>query len=402
MTQHKNIYIVANAAWGPLLSGGDNIFIECARRWAAAGRQVSLIVWEEGLEMCRRNDLSGVAYVLWPARTFKKFGFIVHYTARIVLGIWRALRLRCRMPAVIYSASDFWPDVLPAFILKMRHRACVWTAGFYLFAPRPWDKSSPYRKSGFWKGAAFWLSQQPVFWLIRRWADTVFVTSAPDVPRFVTPRRPRERVVAVRGGVDPGPARAHLASENVVPIENRKYDACFIGRFHEQKGVLELVDIWRRVVDARPSARLALIGDGPLAPVVRDRIASYRLDRHIDLLGFKNGAEKFRVFQQSRLVVHPATYDSGGMAAAEAMAWRLPGVAFDLETLKTYYPKGMLKAPLGDNEGFAKEIIHLLQDPSLYEEKAREAQDLIAQEWDWGMRAEYLLEAMEAPLAAAA
>jgi len=35
------------------------------------------------------------------------------------------------------------------------------------------------------------------------------------------------------------------------------------------------------------------------------------------------------------------------MAAMEAMAWSLPGVCFDLEALKTYYPKGMVKVPLG-------------------------------------------------------
>ena len=31
------------------------------------------------------------------------------------------------------------------------------------------------------------------------------------------------------------------------------------------------------------------------------------------------------------------------MAAAEAMAWGLPGVSFDLESLKTYYQKVWLK-----------------------------------------------------------
>ena len=46
------------------------------------------------------------------------------------------------------------------------------------------------------------------------------------------------------------------------------------------------------------------------------------------------------------MVVHPAIFDSGGMAAAEAMAWGLPGVSFDLPALKTYYPQGMIKNPL--------------------------------------------------------
>ena len=50
-----------------------------------------------------------------------------------------------------------------------------------------------------------------------------------------------------------------------------------------------------------------------------------------------------RIFKDSKIVLHAAIYDSGGMAACEAMACELPGVSFDLPALKTCYPKGMFK-----------------------------------------------------------
>jgi hypothetical protein len=82
------------------------------------------------------------------------------------------------------------------------------------------------------------------------------------------------------------------------------------------------------------------------------------------------------------------------MAAAEGMAWRLPGVSFDLEALKTYYPQGMVKIPCYDEHCFADTILRLLSDKDFYEEQAQLAHELILNVWDWKRRAEFVWQAM--------
>ncbi len=86
----------------------------------------------------------------------------------------------------------------------------------------------------------------------------------PDVEKFITKRRNRDKIVVIYGGVDIGHSEEYLASGNGIPIEKRKYDACFVGRFHPQKGVLELIDIWKMVCKDNSYAKLAMIGIGPL------------------------------------------------------------------------------------------------------------------------------------------
>ena len=108
----------------------------------------------------------------------------------------------------------------------------------------------------------------------------------------------------------------------------------------------------RLVCAAKPNSKLAMIGVGELENEAKAKINKLGLESNIVLFGFKDGYEKLKIFKDSRVVVHPAIYDSGGMAACEAMACGLPGVSFDLPALKTYYPKGMLKTPCYDLEAF--------------------------------------------------
>ena len=145
----------------------------------------------------------------------------------------------------------------------------------------------------------------------------------------------------------------------------------------------------KKVVDKKPGARLIMIGDGPLMESVKRKVKSEKLEKNIILTGYLfDGEEKYRIFAQSKIVAHPSFYDSGGMAAAEAMAFGLPCVGFDLKSYESYYPKGMIKVPLGNLEGFAGEILNLLSDDRLYTNIAKDAQDMIGGNWSWEKRAD--------------
>ncbi len=387
------VCFMANNNIGDGLSGGDRIFTEFLKRWRERV-ELTLVGSEEAVELVRKRVGDGVRLIQSDVKSTAResslpalFGHIVR---RVACG-FRAVRKHMdelRSCDCVYSVSDFYPDFLPALWLKLRFPSITWVAGYYLFAPPPWAPDTPYKRRHFLRGLLYWLMQRPSYWLVKRYADVVFVTSEPDVPWFVTRRRSVDRVIVVQGGVDIAASEAYLTSGQVVPVAQRRYDACFVGRFHFQKGVLILPGIWKKVCEKRPTARLAMIGIGQLEPDIRRKVADLGLGGNIDFLGFQDGTEKFEIFKQSKLMLHPATYDSGGMAAAEGLAWGLPGVSFDLEALKTYYPQGMVKAPCFDEQAFAEAILRLLDDESFYREQAAAAHALIVDVWDWRKRAE--------------
>jgi len=384
------VFIVANWAQGKGFSGGDRIFIELARHWRRKpGVDVHLLLSEEGWQFCQKKNLADVAHTTWSPARWTGWGMLPNFALRTLHSLWRAATLPLDdSPTFVYSAGDFWPDSLPAFLLKLRRKNVKWVAGFYLFAPAPWSAESPYKGWQYLKGWVYWLTQAVSGFLIRKSADRIFCIVELDRDRFIRAGVAPERLTIVRGGVD-----VELA-ESVPEPPAKTHDAVFIGRFHPQKGGLELVDIWHEVVKAKPGARLIMIGDdGPLKEKIEARIAALHLEQNIRVVLFLSDVEKARIYKSSRVVVHPAVYDVGGMAACEAMVCGLPGVSFDLVGLRTYYPIGMLKAPERDLPAFARCILSLLDDKALYEKTRQDALKL-AYSWDWRKRAEELWQAM--------
>lgn len=384
------ILIIAAAAHGSGISGSDRIFIEFAKRWLKKA-EVAVLVGEEGYEMCQRNGLSKkeVSFIVLDTKLASRLGFFVDYFARIFRSILFAINYKVSRSdgLLVYSASEFWMDSLPAFVLKTRLKKVRWSAAWYQTAPSPIQgfSSGRYR----FKAFLYWFVQLPVKPLIENFSDFVLVNNREEKKQF--PKHTKNgKSVVVQGAVD---LKKIDYWKKKFAKEEKIYDAVFQGRFHPQKGVEELVDIWQDVVKKKPDAYLAMIGDGPLRKNVELRIKDCRLEKNIKLFGYLfDGPEKYRIFSQSEVVLHPAFFDSGGMASGEAMAFGIPCVGFDLPSYKHYYPKGMVKVKKGDLKSFSGAILRLLNSSKLRKRIGREALKNIQENWSWDERANEVLK----------
>ncbi len=392
------IIFVVNWYQGFGLSGGDRIWVELVKGWQAKV-QLLIVGPPEAKDLLLAHGLRDVKFVQSVPRAsdhnlLSASSLVKNTLIKTFYGSCFFMRSRSLIKETdcIYSTSDFWPDFFPSFIAKMLNPKIKWIAGFYLTAPAPFSKESPYKGIHFLKGLLYFVIQLPAYLLIKLYSDTVFVTSQPDVSKFLTKKRLEREVVVVRGGVDTSLLEKYKDFRKEYE-SNKKYGACYYGRFHQQKGVLVILDIWKLVTKVKPDAILAMIGNGELENEVKKKIEELGLGDNVKLFGhMEDGEAKLKVFWQSKIVLHPATYDSGGMASAEVMLWGIPGVSFDLKSLKTYYPKGMLKTKMFDLYEFSENIIKLLDDSVLYERMSKEAFDLILSKWSWSERANYIFE----------
>jgi len=381
----KKLIVVAHNNLGASLSGGDRIFLNLIKYWQSKTK-ITVLASPEASNLINRFKLSPKIIITSnqsPVHTLNTSYLVFHHLSRFLSAILFCLKNKSifKSNQYLYTASDFYGDFVFGLFAKIYHPSIKWICGYYLLAPNPLSASSPYRHNHqYFRGIIYFLAQKPTILLTKLFADFLFVTSNPDVKIFQSRRLTINKIFVIKGGVNL-PSLSSI--RRLKPISNRLYDAVFLGRLHAQKGVVELIDIWKIVVNQLPEAKLVIIGDGEMLSAIKQKISKLQLTKNIKLAGFMLGHKKFNIIKNSKIVVHPATYDSGGMAAAEAMAWGLPGVSFDLPALKTYYPQGMVKTNCFSKKQFASNIIKLLTSHDLYTQYSSQALNLTRQHWSW-------------------
>lgn len=384
-------YLVSIYNLGNEISGGDKILVYLTK-YLSENYRVKLFCAPEVIPFIANDPIVNEIIIevigdVFPTNTEVSIGKLASHMYARYTAFKKTIQDSCDLeqPKIIYSASDFPPDLMGGVYLKNKFQLSKFIAGYYLFAPHPFRSDSPYKGIRRLRGVVYWLMQLITIKIAKKYADYLFVTS-PDEKKTALRRwkqSPNE-IGVVYGGIPVDEIQRYISihSTSTNDVKN-EYDGVFVGRLHYQKGVINLVDIWELVVKMRPDSTLAIIGDGPLYDELNKKVKEKELQKNIVLLGYVDGVEKWKIYTKSRITLHPATYDSGGMAAAEGLAFGLPGLAFDLPSLKEYYSQGMLKATCFSNEDFAQKIVSLLSDNDAYQALSIEAKNYAFSEWGW-------------------
>jgi glycosyltransferase involved in cell wall biosynthesis len=145
----------------------------------------------------------------------------------------------------------------------------------------------------------------------QRYVDCFFTLTEFAKNKFVEAGFPADRIAVKNNCVHPDPGPGPGGSQ-----------ATFVGRLSPEKGVTTLLEAWR-LDSTLPT--LAIVGDGPLAGVVREAAAR---DKRIRWHGELPSAEVHRELRQSLALVMPSVwYETFGRTIAEAFAAGTPVAA---------------------------------------------------------------------------
>ena len=375
-----NIVIFANTVYTNTLTGGDKIFVECAKKWIAKGHNVLIITNEAGRDYCLQNGIRKKSIVVWTNSWADRYGVYVSMVVKALMSIFFAFTNRSQKADVAFVSSFFVPDIVPALLLKLKYPSTKLVTASYLFSTEKWGRDY---SGGKMKGLLFYLNEVIAFFIMKRYGNVYLTASAYDRNKFKRLRDiPGRKVLAFRGGVD----NAFFSSVYEQAIS---YDAVFVGRFHPQKCVDELISIWEKVVKVEPQRVLALVGNGPLEDLLRDLVHQKKLEKNILFLGAQDGARKTKILKSSRLFLSASRFDSGNIALDEALSCGVPGIVYDLPRLN--YPRGVLKISIDNQQAFAQAILALLSDER-QRIKLGDAALSFALTLDWEKKASELLE----------
>lgn len=152
-----------------------------------------------------------------------------------------------------------------------------------------------------------------------------------------------------------------------------------VGRFSNEKGFLDLIDVMKQVVTFDNDIILHLVGDGVMYEEIETKINDLGLNNNIKLYGFLNSEEINQLYKKSSIYVMTSYIESFGLVLLEAMYYKLPCIAFDSA-------KGAKEIIVNNKSGFlvenrnkekmTKKIIELLENESMLNKFGEESYEI--------------------------
>jgi glycosyltransferase involved in cell wall biosynthesis len=137
------------------------------------------------------------------------------------------------------------------------------------------------------------------------------------------------------------------------------------GRLHRQKNQAALLDIWPRVRDAVPGARLELVGDGPDRGELEERAVE-----GVDLVGQQSDVRAWMA--AASLIAQPSRWEGMSLALLEALATARSVVVTDVPGMAEVVVDGVgAVVPPEDPAALEAAVVGRLRDPELADAEGR-------------------------------
>lgn len=219
-----------------------------------------------------------------------------------------------------------------------------------------------------------------------RYATVIIANSqaAADSVKRYTPHR---EVKVIPNGidledfsVDRDKAKRHIHS--VLDIPDESVIVINAGRVCDQKNQLHAVEAAAHVTKVHSSIVFVFLGDfqeeGYLTRL-RERAAQLRIQDNIRLTGFQSDVGGY--FCGADILIHTSRQESQGRVFLEAMAARLPVVAYDVGGIRESVVAGEtgFLVPFGDVNGLAQSLAQLVSDAALRKQMGERGYQRVSQ-----------------------
>lgn len=177
----------------------------------------------------------------------------------------------------------------------------------------------------------------------------------------------------------------------------------FMGRLVAFKGAQFLPEALAQMQDR--TARLGIIGDGPLEAALRARVADLGLSARVRFYGFQSQEACAARLAGARALVLPSLAEAGGAVVLEAMACARPAIVADHGGPADYLVPGSgIKVPAlspeGLIQGLAAAMDRLAAEPDLAEAMGQTARAHVVRHYDWQSKIATVLRLYEDTLLA--
>ncbi len=284
-----------------------------------------------------------------------------------------------------YSNSPVLVDIVPILWLMLFGRCKHWIAPLDNIIPTPAN-----RLGNRFINTIVYLESRLVIVLVHHFATVIFTINPEVKKELVKLGVPSNKMHFSQCGL--------FIDKIICRITDKKlYDACYLGRITENKGIFDLILVWKNVVRIKPFAKLVVIGRGRDAVVeeFKKRIKDANLENNIIYFGFVEWEKKYEILCSSKLFVFLSRLnaeEAWAISLMEALACGLPAVTYNLAIYNHVYEDGLLlKNEIGDIASVTAKTLSLLDNPKERESFATKGIEF-AKKFDWSVIAKKDLE----------
>ncbi len=377
------IYHIAVTKRERVLSGGETCMISLIQYLRNKKLQNFIVTTPIGKESFEEAGLKedGI-YIRYIVNTLTQQESRLHvYPSWIISAIksFFSFRLMRFIPGdSIMCYSYFFPDFLLAYAWKKRNKHIPVFYWYHMLSPRLW-----YGYRGEFTGIKHIPALHEVLYKLNEYIFRYFVDKT-DIIITVS-----KYYLHILKKVFPGMYIYCLTrfggGKNIDSSGGKKiYDLIWVGRFHPQKGLFELLDIVTKLVSQVHHLKIVIIGDGP--DTIKNRFMNELKERGLMNNIICVGAVVRRsiyldYIRKAKVYITTSLYEGFGLANLEAMKQGLPVVAYDLppyEPLKG----GLITVPILDNDLFVQKIVKLLRNKRYCGAQAKKAY-AVSKEFTW-------------------
>jgi glycosyltransferase involved in cell wall biosynthesis len=172
------------------------------------------------------------------------------------------------------------------------------------------------------------------------------------------------------------------------PAVRRGDDVLAVGRLVHGKGFEDLLLAWQTVARHAPSARLTIVGEGPLRSRLVELAGSLGVASTVRFVGELSGTrgdELIGLYQAARIVVQPSHHEGLSTVVLEAMACEAAVVATDVGAHSTVISEGRNGRLVAAREpaALAAALSELLANPSLARSFGTQARQTVVDRFSW-------------------
>lgn len=368
-------------------TGGDRSFIETMKRWSMLGNQIHIVTTYTGHALLKQNQVDFTPHLFRAPNLSQNWREFLDSHAREIVQI---LHVPEEKFDFIYCPSEVVAFIVPSFLAKVRLKIPL-VIEFQLLSEHELNFFSSLRylivheSRPFLRPIAVSFNTMIRNFLAKK-ADLVLALSDYDKSVLCKMGICRERIRTIKNGINYDQIKK-------VNVTGKFFDGCFMGYISPRKGIWDLVEVWKKVVEYLPSSRLAIIGTGPkeVCDKLDSMIENLGMGQNIIRFGWISDYDKYGVMKQSKLFVFPSYSEAFPLSVCEAMACQLPVISYDLPQFRELFHKGMIRVEKGNVKKLSLTVKMLLENQDMLEKLSVNAFEQ-AKEYDWDTAAREELE----------